>query len=189
MGITCQEVWRDISDYVDDNLDPLRRIRLTRHFAECRRCTTVLEGTRNVIRLYRDERIFAPPEGFHDRLRARPNKRREQAPDHSTRPSRRAVLAWTLSAAAALPLGFALLSSRRLHLLRLAPSRPAGSPDSPSAVGLIAVSQDASDKIFHIPGCPYLHGKPKFITVEEAVREGYSPCAVCILKRKPEKKG
>jgi hypothetical protein len=51
MGITCEEVWRDISKYVDDELDPIRRVALTQHFAVCRRCTSALEGTRNVIRL------------------------------------------------------------------------------------------------------------------------------------------
>ena len=51
MGITCEEVWRDISDYVDDELDSKQRTALEEHFAECRRCTAVLEGTFNVIRL------------------------------------------------------------------------------------------------------------------------------------------
>ncbi len=36
---------------------------------------------------------------------------------------------------------------------------------------------------------PYLHGKPNFLSVEEAIREGYSPCPICIGKHKPEKKG
>jgi len=51
------------------------------------------------------------------------------------------------------------------------------------------VPQDADDKAFHINGCPYLHGKPKFLTVREAVCQGYSPCPICIGKRKPEEKG
>jgi len=50
------------------------------------------------------------------------------------------------------------------------------------------VSEDANDKVFHIPSCPYLHGKSKFLQVQEAIREGYSPCPICIGKHKPEKK-
>ena len=69
MGITCEEVWRDISDYVDDELDQKQRAVLEEHLAKCRHCAAVLEGTCNVIRLYRDERVLAPPKGFHDRLR------------------------------------------------------------------------------------------------------------------------
>jgi hypothetical protein len=36
---------------------------------------------------------------------------------------------------------------------------------------------------------PYLHGKPNFLSVEEAIREGYPPRPICIGKHKPEKKG
>lgn len=189
MGITCQEVWRDISDYVDDELDPKQKAALEEHFAECRHCAAVLEGTRNVIRLYRDERVLAPSKGFHDRLRQRLNQRLNQGPEERIHPSRRAVLAWALTAAAAVPLGFALFSANRTILPRLKRQSPSGSPDSPAASGLVAVSQDANDRVFHIPSCPYLHGKSTFLSLEEAVREGYKPCPICIGKRQPEKKG
>jgi anti-sigma factor RsiW len=185
MGIDCQEVWRDISDYIDDELDPKQRTALEKHFAECRHCASVLEGTCNVIRLYRDERTLAPPRGFHERLHQRLNQRLKE----NIHLSRRAVLTWALTAAAAVPLGFALFSGKRILLPWLKHQRPPGSPDSPAVTGLVAVSENAKDKIFHIPSCPYLHGKPKFLPVEQAIHEGYSPCPVCIGKRKPEKKG
>ena len=189
MGITCEEVWRDISDYVDDELDLKQRVALEEHFAECRHCTAVLEGTCNVIRLYRDQRVLAPPKGFHARLHERLSQRLNQGPAERIHLSRRAVLAWALTAAAAVPLGFALFSAKRIILPRLENQRPPGSPDSPAVTGLVALSQDANEKYFHVLGCPYLHGKPKFVPVEEAIREGYSPCPTCIGKRKPEKKG
>lgn len=185
MGISCQEVWRDISDYIDDELDPKQRAALEEHIAKCRHCASVLQGTYNVIRLYRDERTLAPPPGFHERLYQRLN----QGMKESTHPSRRAVLAWALTAAAAVPLGFALFSVKRITLPRLEHQSSPGSPDSPAIRGLVAVSEDADDKVFHIPSCRYLHGKPKFLPVEQAIREGYSPCPVCIGKRRPEKKG
>jgi anti-sigma factor RsiW len=188
MGITCEEVWRDISDYVDDELDAKQRTVLEEHFAECRHCAAVLEGTRNLIRLYRDERALAPPKGFHDRLHERLEQRLNLQPKERTHTSRRAVLAWALTAAAAVPLGFALFSARRVILPRLEHQDPSGSPDSPAVAGLVAVSEDPDDKVFHISSCPYLHGKPKFLPVNEAIREGYSPCPICIGKHKPEKK-
>jgi len=64
MGITCEEVWRDISDYVDDELDLKQRTALEEHFAECRHCAAVLEGTCNVIRLYRDVRFWRRQRAF-----------------------------------------------------------------------------------------------------------------------------
>jgi anti-sigma factor RsiW len=191
MGITCEEVWRDISDYIDDELAPKQRAALDEHFAECRHCTAVLEGTCNVIRLYRDERVLAPPQGFGDRLEVRINQQLSQASQGShgsiatMRPSRRAVLAWALSAAAAVPLGFVLFSGKPFALPGFHHQNLSNAP----VTGLVAVSQDNVDKLFHISSCPYLHGKPKFLPVQEALHEGYTPCPICIGKRKLEKKG
>jgi hypothetical protein len=101
------------------------------------------------------------------------------------RPSRRAVLAWALSAAAAVPLGFVLFSGKPFALPGFRNQDPANS----LVTGLVAVSQDNGDKLFHIPSCPYLHGKRKFLPAQEALHEGYTPCPICIEKRKLEKKG
>jgi methylphosphotriester-DNA--protein-cysteine methyltransferase len=35
-------------------------------------------------------------------------------------------------------------------------------------------------KKFHVPGCPFMHGKYHMVTPEEAVREGYTPCIRCM---------
>jgi len=105
MGISCEEVWRDISDYIDEDLDPIQRAALDQHFVECRHCTSLLRGTRNVIGLYRDQRVLAPPDGFHERL--------YQGLGENTQRSRRFFLAWTLTAAAAVPLGLVVFSARR----------------------------------------------------------------------------
>src|SRR5260370_1075088 len=98
MGITCEEVWGDMSEYVDDELDLMQRTALEEHFAECRHCASVLEGTCNIIRLYRDERVLAPPKEFHDRLRRRLDQRLNQGSEDRIHPSRRTVLAWALTA-------------------------------------------------------------------------------------------
>jgi hypothetical protein len=188
MGMTCEEVWRDISDYVDDELDPKRRTALEEHFSKCRQCAAVLEGTCNVIRLYRDKRVLEPPKGFHDRLHARLNQRLKHGPEEKIRPSRRAVLVWALTAAAAVPLGFALFSAKRIILPRPEHQNPSGSPDSPAVTGLVAVSQDVTDKVYHVAGCSHLQGKPKFLPVEEAIREGYTSCVYCIGKARPKQK-
>ena len=34
--------------------------------------------------------------------------------------------------------------------------------------------------MFHVPGCPFMHGKYHMVTPEEAVREGYAPCTRCM---------
>jgi len=180
MGISCEEVWRDISDYIDEDLDPVQRASLDQHFAECRHCTALLDGTRNVIGLYRDERLLAPPDGFHERL--------YQRLEETTKTSRRSFLAWTLTAAAAVPLGVALFSARRLIVPAHDPQRRANEPDARPVPETVAISQDQDDKVYHVtPGCSQLHGKPKFLPLEEAIREGYAPCVYCIGKARRKK--
>ncbi len=179
MGISCEEVWRDISDYIDDDLDPIQRVVLDQHFVECRHCTAVLDGTRNVIGLYRDQRVLAPPAGFHERL--------YQRLGDNTKSSRRSFLAWTLTAAAAVPLGLALFSARRLIVPAHDRQGPASGPNARQVPETVAISQDQDDKIFHVAGCSHLHGKPKFISLEEAIHEGYTSCVYCIGKARPKK--
>ena len=179
MGISCHEVWRDISDYIDEDLVPLQRAALDQHFAQCRHCTALLDSMRNVISLYRDERVLAPPSGFHERL----HKRLREETNHS----RRSFLAWTLTAAAALPLGFALFSARKLIVPAHDHQGPAGGQEPLQVAGSVAISIDHDDKVYHIVGCPRLQGKPKLIPVEEAIRDGYTPDVYCIGKARSKK--
>jgi Putative zinc-finger len=179
MGISCEEVWRDISDYIDDDLDPDQRAALDQHFVECRHCAALLDGTRNVIGLYRDHRVLAPPDGFHERLYRRL--------EENTTSSRRSFLAWTLTAAAAVPLGLALFSARRLILPTRHTQNPSSEPDGRQVPETVAISQDQDDKLYHVAGCSHLHGKPTFLSVKEAIRAGYTPCVYCIGKAQPKK--
>ena len=66
--ISCVEVWREISNYVDDEISPELRERLEAHFRVCAHCKAVLDGTQNVVSLIGDGRVFAVPKGFSDRL-------------------------------------------------------------------------------------------------------------------------
>ena len=69
--ISCVEVWREISDFIDGDLTPELRERMAAHFKDCAHCSAILDGTRNVVRLVGDGRPFDLPNGFSDRLRAR----------------------------------------------------------------------------------------------------------------------
>jgi len=46
---------------------------------------------------------------------------------------------------------------------------------------VVAVSDG---KIFHVPGCRFIHDKDKLqtMTAGEALREGYVPCVRCLKK-------
>jgi hypothetical protein len=67
--VSCREVLREISNYLEDDLDAGLRAMLGRHFSTCRHCTAVLDGTKNVILLSGDERTFTLPAGFSARLK------------------------------------------------------------------------------------------------------------------------
>jgi anti-sigma factor RsiW len=69
--ISCLEVWREISNYVDGDVDPELRRRMEEHFKGCEHCSAILDGTRNVIRLVGDGRAFDLPRGFSERLKQR----------------------------------------------------------------------------------------------------------------------
>jgi len=47
--IDRKEVWRQISNYLDDELPSDLRATMAAHFRECAHCTAVLDGARKVV--------------------------------------------------------------------------------------------------------------------------------------------
>lgn len=66
--ISCFEVWKRLSDYVDNDVEPDLKIRLTNHFARCQHCKALVDGTRNVVALIGDEHAFELPFGAGQRI-------------------------------------------------------------------------------------------------------------------------
>jgi anti-sigma factor RsiW len=66
--ISCLEVWREISNYIDDDVDAELRARMEAHFKVCAHCKAVLDGTRNVVKLVGDGVEYQMPDGFSQRL-------------------------------------------------------------------------------------------------------------------------
>ena len=66
--ISCVEVWREISNFLEGSVDPEQRARMEAHFAVCSTCQAVLDGTRNVVKLIGDGQAFDAPAGFSERL-------------------------------------------------------------------------------------------------------------------------
>jgi anti-sigma factor RsiW len=69
--ISCREVWREISNYIDGDLPPDFRARMAAHLAKCSDCTALYDGIRNVVHLLNDGSLFELPLGFSARLRRR----------------------------------------------------------------------------------------------------------------------
>ncbi len=71
MEVSCHEIWREISNYLDSDLDPRLRERMERHFAHCAHCAALVDSTHNVLVLIGDERAFVVPGDFSRRLYAK----------------------------------------------------------------------------------------------------------------------
>ncbi len=69
--MSCREIWREVSSYLDGDVDPALKARMELHFANCRHCSILLDSTHNVIVLTGDGRSFTVPAGFSGRLSRR----------------------------------------------------------------------------------------------------------------------
>jgi predicted anti-sigma-YlaC factor YlaD len=174
MEINCQHVWREVSNYLDGEVDADLRAAIEEHVRGCKHCTAVLNGTRNVLQLVGDERVMELPMGFENRLQQRLNQESPSKPKRKT-------LSWLVWAATAATLALAALmigspASSEPHL-RAEMSHPAaGIP----ADLVVYVAPDG--KTFHIATCSLLHDKAKAhgIPASEALKEGYAPCVHCM---------
>lgn len=59
--IDCEEVWRQVSNYLDDAVDSQLRSIMAAHFKNCDHCSAILDGTRNVLKLVGDGKAFELP--------------------------------------------------------------------------------------------------------------------------------
>jgi anti-sigma factor (TIGR02949 family) len=59
--ISCVEMFRLISAYIDDEVDPDLRQRMAAHLEHCHHCTAILDGTKNIVQLVADDQTFQVP--------------------------------------------------------------------------------------------------------------------------------
>jgi hypothetical protein len=175
--VNCEHVWREISNYLEHDVEASLRSRMDEHFQTCSACRSLLEGTRNVMQLYRDERMIEVPSGFGSRLQHRLAQSR-RAPGRSWSP----WSAWLVPLAALLLItgGVRIASSRTVPQPLLSAHAQPARNIPPEMV--VVVSADAKE--FHVPGCEFIHNKDRerTLTAKEAVAQGYVPCVRCMRK-------
>ncbi len=69
--INCLDVIQEISDYIENEINPALRLSIEAHLAKCAHCTAIFDGTRNLIRLVSNGQTFELPVGFSERLQKR----------------------------------------------------------------------------------------------------------------------
>jgi hypothetical protein len=175
MVVNCEQVWHEISTYLEGDIDPALRSAMEEHFRTCKQCTSVLEGTRNVIRLYGDERMIEVPAGYGRRLERR-------LAQNARVSSRR----WSSFSAWLVPVAAVALFAGGLHVANSLTTEPElKSEHAQPGQGippdmLVIVTADA--KVFHVAGCGVIHNKAteRTLTAREAMQQGYVPCLRCM---------
>ncbi|MGA9040120.1 MAG: zf-HC2 domain-containing protein [Terriglobales bacterium] len=176
MVVTCEHVWQEVSNYLENDLDPALRTALDEHFRTCPQCASVLAGTRNIVQLYGDERLFQVPLGFSGRLQKRLAK--EMPAKRGT------IFGWVVAAAALALIAGGIVLARPRTPNQVAQQSPLAKSGNNIPASLPVLVSEHS-KIFHIAGCKYLRtndGKIRSLTAEEAEHEGYVPCIHCLAK-------
>ena len=173
MVVNCEEVWLEISNYLDGEVDGGLRTAIDEHLRGCKRCSSVLAGMRNVVELYGDDRMAEVPLGFSYRLQRRL--------DENAHPSRRTFFGWMVDAAAG------VLVAGSIEVARSSVGRPLRSEHAQPGKGvppnmMVLVYPDG--KTIHGAGCTYILDRTHLRSVQarEALREGYVPCVRCMKK-------
>ena len=66
--IDCEQVRRELSNYLEGDLTPELRLQIDNHLAGCSHCAAVHDGMRNVVQLLGNDKLLKLPEGFGNRL-------------------------------------------------------------------------------------------------------------------------
>jgi hypothetical protein len=173
--LNCELVWREVSNYVDGDVDAALRSSMEEHFRTCERCASVLAGTRNVIQLYGDERMLEVPAGFSRRLEKRLTK------DAAVKGSGwSSWSAWLVPVAAIALIAGGLKLANTFTFRNLIKSQHA-LPGNNIPPDLVVVVSSGS-KVFHVPGCRFIQDKASehTLTAKQAIQEGYVPCTRCL---------
>ncbi len=77
--ITCRDVIRELSDYLDGDVDEKVKRQLQDHLMHCHDCKVIVDTTRKTIEFYCDGELFPMPDPVRQRLHeALEQKRREK---------------------------------------------------------------------------------------------------------------
>lgn len=174
MGITCETVWRESSGYLDGTISPELRLAMDEHIHGCKECASVMDGLRNIVTLYGDERMAELPAGFSQRL-----QRKLEA---NKPPTRRQFFGWAVAfAASVVAVGSFELLRHTAHQKPEAVAPPHTPKPVPPDMQVVVFAEGTH---FHRAACPLLNGHSnlRIIAASEAVHEGFTPCPRCMTE-------
>ncbi len=68
--LTCKDFLKELSDYLDEALDPEVRGKLEEHIAECPNCWVITDTTRKTVQIYKGMDPYPIPQDVEARLMA-----------------------------------------------------------------------------------------------------------------------
>ncbi len=68
--LTCKDFLKELSDYLDEALDPGVRGKLEEHIAECPNCWVITDTTRKTVQIYKGMDPYPIPKDVEARLMA-----------------------------------------------------------------------------------------------------------------------
>src|SRR5580700_10899286 len=175
MVVTCEQLWHELSNYLDGEVSPDLRAAMGEHLRGCQKCSAVLDGTRNVIGLYGEDSMFEPPQGFSQRLHRRLEENMPR--------QRGTAFGWMVAVAAALLIiGSVEVGDSSTFAEPKQRSQQARPGIGVPAEMMVVVAEDG--KTFHVAGCRFIHDKARqrIISASQALREGYAPCVRCMKR-------
>ena len=74
--ICCEELLREISSYIDEEITVELRVQIETHLCACRQCKVVVDTTKKTLILVADNSFLELPQGVSERLLDRLAKHR-----------------------------------------------------------------------------------------------------------------
>jgi anti-sigma factor (TIGR02949 family) len=66
--LTCKDFLRELSEFLDENIDAEIRAKLERHMSECPNCWVIADTTRKTIKIYKGMDPNPIPKDVEERL-------------------------------------------------------------------------------------------------------------------------
>ncbi|PSH05115.1 MAG: hypothetical protein CXZ00_02870 [Acidobacteria bacterium] len=66
----CSDFLKELTDYLDNDLDASTRAELEEHLQWCHNCYVLCNTTKSTIEIYRDYKLYEFPDDLRSRIRA-----------------------------------------------------------------------------------------------------------------------
>jgi len=66
--VSCEQIRQELSNYIDNEINPSLRLEIDQHLSMCKRCSVLVDTMRKTLLIVGDERVFEVPLGYSERL-------------------------------------------------------------------------------------------------------------------------